>query len=104
MQLTHSIPSTLEVESAVVLTILLGTPLHHPRSTAIRAGYQWEPAQVTNWIRSRDPAACFQPTPRGTPHSCSSRRLREIRHGRHGRGAGGAVGKQRQEGGREMSG
>jgi hypothetical protein len=39
MQLTHSIPSTLEVESAVVLTILLSTPLHHLSNTAIRAGY-----------------------------------------------------------------
>ena len=50
LQITHPIPSTLEVELAMVVTILLGPPLHHLSKTAIWARDQWEPAELTNWI------------------------------------------------------
>ena len=48
LQRTHPIPSTLEVESAMVITILLGPPLHYPCKTAIWARDQREPAELTN--------------------------------------------------------
>ena len=55
----------------MVVTILLGPPLHHPSKTAIRARDQREPTELTNWIQNNavleanaGAAGTLKPTPR----------------------------------------
>ena len=47
VHITHPVRRTLEVRTPVVITILLGSPLHHPSKAAVRARDQWKAAQLT---------------------------------------------------------
>ena len=64
----------------MILTVILGPPLHHPSKMAIRARDQRETAELTNGIETDQGNAGARPTVKPAPRPSTSRRLRVMLH------------------------